>query len=398
MSKPASHELPIILLISNEDSDGKVNEALSTDNISYQLHTTDFSTIDLNDLLHVDLIVIEETISSCKNLLPLCSSISETEIPFIIVSAFAFQEDRVAGFEAKAVDYITKPFCNGEFVLRVLTQLEIKIQRDKISAINKDITEKKRSIDESIRYAKRIQHALLPPEDYISELLGENFVLYMPKDIVSGDFYWVGQANNSIVIVAADCTGHGIPGAFMSVLGISLLNEFVSRNQITSANILLTKLRKEIKRSLRQRGRSNEARDGMDIAICVLDKEAKKMQYAGANNSLYIVRDNMGEAELIEVKADKMPVGFYPKRDRPFTNHEIELELSDTIYLFSDGFVDQIGGENEKKFKSSNFKDLLLSISDEPLLKQKEILEEKISSWMSSFFQMDDILVVGFRV
>jgi serine phosphatase RsbU (regulator of sigma subunit) len=268
---------------------------------------------------------------------------------------------------------------------------EIEAQRDFAHKQNEEITD-------SINYAKRIQSAMLPPEPYISELLNENFILYKPRDIVSGDFYWVKQVNQYIIIVAADCTGHGIPGAFMSILGIGYLNEIVQRRELTQANLVLNELRKQIKNSLRQHGGRDESKDGMDMALCALDLKNRTMQFAGANNPLYVIRGVGAEANLKEYKPDRMPIGYYDGQDIPFTNHDLKLEPGDTFYLFSDGFNDQKGGAANKKFMSSRFRDLLLGIQDQTMYDQKLILDKTLSDWMGTNAQIDDILVMGVRV
>jgi len=239
---------------------------------------------------------------------------------------------------------------------------------------------------------------MLPPETFINELINENFILYKPRDIVSGDFYWIKQVNQYIVLVAADCTGHGVPGAFMSMLGMSYLNEIVQRREITQANEVLNELRKQVKHSLRQHGQRDESKDGMDMALCVIDLKDMQMQYTGAHNPLYLIRDVDGRPELREIKADIMPVGFYHGKDKTFTNHDIQLEMGDTFYIFSDGFIDQKGGKDNKKFMSKNFKNLLLEIQDQPMLDQKDVLDKTLTDWMGDNSQMDDILVIGIRV
>jgi serine phosphatase RsbU (regulator of sigma subunit)/Tfp pilus assembly protein PilF len=282
---------------------------------------------------------------------------------------------------------------------------ELKEQNDKIIKVNEELKQlnkitnnQKEEIISSINYAKRIQSAILPPETYITELLNENFIFYKPKDIVSGDFYWINQVQHYIILVSADCTGHGVPGAFMSMLGISYLNEIVQRRKITQANQVLNELRKEIKHSLRQTGKKEESRDGIDIALCVIDSEKNIMQYSGAHNPLYLISNNNGESVLKEFKADPMPVGVHFSTDKPFTNHEIQLEIGDIFYIFSDGFADQIGGENNCRFTTTNFKKLLLEIHDQPMYEQKEILEQTLKKWMGEHPQRDDILVIGARV
>ncbi len=253
---------------------------------------------------------------------------------------------------------------------------------DELIVLNEAISKQNNEIIDSINYAQRIQSAMLPPETYITELLNENFILYKPRDIVSGDFYWIKQVNQYIVLVAADCTGHGVPGAFMSMLGMSYLNEIVQRREITQANQVLNELRKQIKFSLRQHGQRDESKDGIDMALCVLDLKSMKLQYSGANNPLYLIRDVNGTPELKEIKADRMPLGYYQGKDRSFVNHDIQLEIGDTFYMFSDGFIDQKGGKEEKKFMSKNFKNLLLEIHDQSMHDQKEILDKTLSDWM----------------
>ena len=282
--------------------------------------------------------------------------------------------------------------------------IELKEQNDKIIKANEELkllnettNKQKDEIISSILYAKRIQSAILPPEAYITELLNENFIFYKPKEIVSGDFYWIKQVEHYIILVSADCTGHGVPGAFMSMLGISCLNEIVQNREVTQANQILNELRKEIKHSLRQTGKKEESRDGMDMALCVIDNKKNILQYSGAHNPLYLITNNNGESVLKEFKADPMPVGVHFSSDKSFTNHEIQLEIGDTFYIFSDGFADQIGGNNNNRFSSEKFKKLLLDIHDNPMYEQKEILEQTLNDWMGEHSQRDDILVIGVR-
>lgn len=275
---------------------------------------------------------------------------------------------------------------------------EIESQRDQLEIQRDVVIKQKNEILDSINYAQRIQSAIMPPELLFSELLDEVFILFKPRDIVSGDFYWIKQVNQYIIVVAADCTGHGVPGAFMSMLGISYLNEIVQRREITQANQVLNEMRAQIKHSLRQHGQPDESKDGIDMAICVIDSKTKVMQYSGANNPIYLIKDVNGNPELQEIKADKMPLGYYQGKDKPFTNHEFKLEMGDTLYLFSDGFVDQKGGKENRKFMSKNFKELLLEIHDQPMYDQQKILEKKLADWMGHNSQIDDILLMGIRI
>jgi ligand-binding sensor domain-containing protein/serine phosphatase RsbU (regulator of sigma subunit) len=263
---------------------------------------------------------------------------------------------------------------------------EIQRQRDHIAEINREITD-------SIMYAQRIQSAVLPDESYISQHLKEYFILFKPRDIVSGDFYWVNSKDSKTIIVAADCTGHGVPGAFMSMLGVSLLNEITSSSKDYSAADILNELRDNVKSTLSQTGKKDEAKDGMDLALCIIDNNNRKAQYAGAYNPLLLVKNG----EMIVLKADKMPIGIHIANEKPFTNNDFIIDKGDVIYMFSDGYADQFGGPENKKFKSCNFRDLLFQNHQKPMAEQKEILEQVFNSWKGNYAQIDDILVIGFR-
>jgi len=258
-------------------------------------------------------------------------------------------------------------------------------QRDLISGQNTQIMA-------SIVYAQRIQKALLPSEKLFDKLFQEHLVVYQPRSIVSGDFYWIRQINNSILIAVADCTGHGVPGAFVSMLGISMLNDIARRHEVSLPNQALDVLRDEIKNALKQTGKESEQKDGMDIALCVIDTQTLKMNYAGAYNSVIIVR----ESELTELNADKQPIGIYLK-ERPFSCQEYQLQKGDMLYLYSDGYVDQFNNE-AVKFKKKQFKELLLEIAKENAADQKRALNQSITQWKGEAQQTDDITVVGIRI
>jgi len=263
-----------------------------------------------------------------------------------------------------------------------------------ISNLQKDeLVFQKKQITDSIQYAKSMQNGLLPEMKMIKRVLPNHFIFYKPKDIVSGDFYWVKKVNDVILIAAADCTGHGVPGAFMSVLGISLLNEIVRRKEIKKANQTLEVLRYDLKESLNQTKGDYTNNSGMDIAFCAINHKKKIIEYAGANTPLYLVRDN----KLIEYKPTRNPIGITPI-EIPFQNNEIEFEPDDIFYLFSDGFIDQFGGDNGKKYRTRRFKHLLLEIHNKPLDIQKDLLELNLKTWMGSKNeQVDDIMVLCFR-
>ena len=273
---------------------------------------------------------------------------------------------------------------------------ELEVQKNIAMQQRDEIAHHQKEIMDSIYYAKRIQNAIMPKEDTISKILPEHFVLFRPRDIVSGDFYYFKHINNYAVIVAADCTGHGVPGAFMSMLGSAYLNEIVVNNQDgLNTGHVLDMLRESIIESLQQTGKVDEAKDGMDIAICILDLDTKKVQYSGAFSPMFLVR----EGELEEYRADRMPIGIHDYVDVGFTSYDIDVQKDDIIYIFSDGYASQFGGKMGKKFMSSRMKKLLLEISGEPMDEQKKILNEKIEAWMGTQYdQVDDILVIGFKI
>ncbi len=269
---------------------------------------------------------------------------------------------------------------------------EIEAQRDEITIQRDEILRQKEEITDSINYASRIQTAILPLKDHFQKAFVDHFVLFKPRDIVSGDFYWIAENKDKLYFTAADCTGHGVPGAFMSMLGVSSLNEiFGNENNSLTAARILELLRIKIKFSLRQTGKEGENKDGMDMAMCVLHKKKNILEYAGAYNPLYLFRNG----ELQVYKADRMPIGIYHVEKDHFTNHEIKLKSGDSIYIFSDGYVDQFGGPVQTKFKSGNFKKLLGEIQNQPMSKQKQILEERFYKWKGELEQVDDVIVIG---
>jgi serine phosphatase RsbU (regulator of sigma subunit) len=269
---------------------------------------------------------------------------------------------------------------------------EVVKQKDEIEKKNTVLEYQKKEIEDSIRYALRIQSAVIPSEKDCNDLFRESFVFFRPLNIVSGDFYWIGQVENKIVFTAADCTGHGVPGAFMSMLGVAFFNEIVNKDHITEPDIILNHLRDRVIQALQQQGISGEARDGMDIAIVTIDLNENKLTFSGAYNPLILIRNG----EIFETAGDKMPIGIYEKME-PFTRHEIKLEKGDVFYMTSDGYEDQFGGPDGKKFKSRQFKQLLLEIHKFPMNVQKEIIEKRFEEWKGDLKQVDDIVVTGVR-
>jgi phosphoserine phosphatase RsbU/P len=288
---------------------------------------------------------------------------------------------------------------------------KISGQRDELENQRNLLSDQKKELTDSINYAQKIQTAVLPKDDILKELLPEHFVLYKPRDIVSGDFYWIKQIKNFTVIIAADCTGHGVPGAFMSMLGISMLNDIVNKSRFDSAGEILDRLRSKVKHTLNQEGKEHEQKDGMDISLLIFDNNKNDLQYAGAFNPLYIIRNKnqvdvsgidefdileVNDFKLIEIKGDHQPIAIY-SNEKNFRTHQIKLCKNDSLYIFSDGYYDQFGGTKGKKLMAKKFKELLLQIQNEPMTRQKEILNDTFIRWKKDIQQIDDVLVIGIK-
>ncbi|MFW5793095.1 MAG: tetratricopeptide repeat protein [Bacteroidota bacterium] len=297
---------------------------------------------------------------------------------------------------------------------------EIKAQRDELGSQRDYVIKQKdmieashRRITDSINYAQLIQSALLPSSEVLDEILPEHLVFYKPRDIVSGDFYWVKQIKHYTVVIAADCTGHGVPGAFMSMLGIAFLNEISRKEDVNTAADILNLLRQEIKSALYQKHHDDKANDGMDMGVLFIDKNNMEAHYAGAKNSLFVLRSNKHKEEvesvgkiiltenndnlLVEVKGDSQSVSLTPS-ETEFTNQKLKLFSDDILYLFSDGYIDQISGMTNRRFNTTRFKDLLFNIYKEPLSKQHSLLEKTYNEWRGDNEQIDDIIIVGIKL
>ncbi len=282
---------------------------------------------------------------------------------------------------------------------------ELREEKEKVEIINKEVIEQKSVIEhhnieimDSIKYAKNIQEALLPGLSEVNNLFKNCFVLYMPKDIVSGDFYWFAQNGDTRFIAAVDCTGHGVPGAFMSIVGNTILNEIVNEKKITVPGDILLELHKGVKIALNQNAKEFERRDGMDITLCAFNSNSNEIQYAGANRPLWIYRKNKSN-ELEIIKATKFPIGGLElEQNRVYQNHVVKVDEGDCLYLFSDGYADQFGGPKGKKFMLTNLQRLLLENLNNPMDVQKENLTNAFLDWKADAEQIDDVLVIGIRI
>ena len=271
----------------------------------------------------------------------------------------------------------------------------LDLKNSKIEIAYNTIGLQHKDIKDSINYAKRIQEAILPPGKFIKEHLPNSFVFYSPKDIVSGDFYWVEPIDNKILFAAVDCTGHGVPGALMSIVGFNLLSKAVNEYHLSQPSLILDSLSNGIGKTLHQTDNDSEIKDGMDIALCSIDFNKKSLEYAGAFNPIYIIRNK----ELIQIQADKRPIGYHINGQlEKYTNNEFNLQKGDTIYVFTDGYADQFGGEKGKKFKYKSLQNLLISIQDKDMEEQKNILVDTFINWKGKLEQVDDILIMGIRI
>ena len=263
----------------------------------------------------------------------------------------------------------------------------IKLQVAQLKQKNKEITD-------SINYAKKIQTAILPSKMDIKSKLPDSFVYYRPKDIISGDFYWLTEKNNKIYFVTADCTGHGVPGALMSMLGITYLNEIINEKNILQPSLILDELKNSIINSLTSSDDGDSLKDGMDMTLYSLDKTNLKLNYSAANNGLYIIRDN----QIIKLDPDKQPVGSNPRQELPFTDFTFDLKPNDFIVSYSDGFSDQFGGPKGKKYKYKQLQELLLELNNKSTDSIPLLLNSIFEKWKGSLEQVDDVLIIGVRV
>jgi len=264
---------------------------------------------------------------------------------------------------------------------------------DLVNSEKSELEFKNKNLTDSLIYAKRIQEALLPSENYFRKHFRDSFILFRPKDIVSGDFYWIGEKDDNVFVVAADCTGHGVPGALMSMIGIEIIGKAINESNIETPSLILAVLNRALEKTFKgEKNIGTIIRDGMDIGLCRIDMARKKMVYSGAFFPLYLIRDN----SLTEIKGDKLIIGLNPE-GISYTDHQIDILDNDIFYIFSDGFVDQFGGSENKKFMYRRFRYLLTKIHGFSVDDQKAILDEEFRGWMGNNVQVDDIMVIGFR-
>jgi serine phosphatase RsbU (regulator of sigma subunit)/HAMP domain-containing protein len=271
---------------------------------------------------------------------------------------------------------------------------EVVRQKSEIENKNEELEILYKQVTDSIHYAKRIQEAILPPSALIDQILPNSFVLFKPKDIVSGDFYWIEKKNGLTYFAAVDCTGHGVPGAFMSLVGHNILKDIISNTNVIKPSEILDKLREGVINTLHVSNSGTQSKDGMDITLCCINFDTLELQYAAAYNPLCIVRDG----ELIIYNANKFPIGAFIGEKENFDNITIQLQKNDQLYIYSDGYADQFGGPNGKKFMVGNFRKLLVQLANKPITEQMGFLKTTLDNWQGDLEQVDDVLIIGLKV
>lgn len=407
----------VLLIIDRKIDIDKISDILKSHFSNTEVYPTsnDNNLLDkvesvMPDIIIFDIDYVEDQLNN--NLSVIIQILRIKQFPIIVLSS---TEDYNKVIKSGVINFIQKPYSDiilaSSFrtsvnliqILKSISLKEQKIeeknQRIQLQIKNENnqreiIIRNNKEIMADIRYASRIQQSILPNVTIINEFFNEYFILHQPKSHISGDFYWVSKQNKKKIIAVGDCTGHGISGGLMHMLGSVYLNEIVSNGNFKTASDILEQLRDHIMKLLNQTGEMGETQDGLDIALCIVDDDNTKLQYAGANNPLYLLR-NKG---ITEIKGDRMPVGIHINFNKPFTNHIVDLESNDQVYLFSDGYADQFGGPMGKKFRYKQFKELLISISHEPMNIQKEILNNVHDKWRGTLEQIDDILVFGIKI
>jgi sigma-B regulation protein RsbU (phosphoserine phosphatase) len=327
------------------------------------------------------------------------------DIPIIMLSA---TESLKAAYEVGANDFISKPFNQYELLIKVRSALNL-VEKIKQAQVVKRLEEDKVAEFETLRetnlvwqdelsrnlkFSGKIQKSILPLPEKIDSVLNKNFILSIPGKIVSGDFYWIGNYKNYKTVAAVDCTGQGIPGALMTMAGMAFLNDILGQTSNFTPALVLNQLRDKLMNLLKQTVEDSDSCYGMDVSLVMVDPEKKKLHFAGAYNPIYVVQNN----QLVELKGDRMPIGINLDFERDFQDNSLDVNPGDCVYLFTDGFADQFGGAENKKFRYKQFQELILDVHNLPMSQQKDILQKTFTEWKGSYSQVDDVLVIGFKI
>lgn len=403
MDKP----LHILLLEDNAADVELLVRQLNKADMSFELHLADSKQefiAELNKQIP-DIVLSDHSLPSF-NSLEAMRIVKEKglDIPFILVTGSVSEEFAVQCMREGSDDYILK-----NSLVRLPSAIESSISKRQVKREKQameslhaelkqayvEIEQMHKDITDSINYAKQIQEAMLPETGLLEKYIPKSFIIYKPKDIISGDFYWFNEVAGKIVVVVADCTGHGVPGALMSMVGNNLLNDIVSAKKITRPGKILSELDAGVRKLLKQDVRGNKTQDGMDITVCSIDKKTKTLEFAGAKHHLFYFR----ERKLELIKGDRMSVGgFQTEAKRTYTNHKIHYTAGDTLYMFSDGYADQFGGRKDKRMQTKNLVKLIQSTLALGLQEQEDLLLEWFSKWKGSQKQTDDILLIGMQL
>lgn len=399
-------QLKILLIEDNAFDASLLQRELKKANMNHSLRIVDNKELFIKELYNFrpDVVLSDHSLPSFNSLEALrIARELRPDIPFILVTGAVSEEFAVECMKAGADDYILKSSLIRlpSSIVNVFSKKVIKREKEIIESLHnglqvayKEIKEKNISITDSINYAKLIQEAMLPEKGVLAKIFSQSFILNKPKDIVSGDFYWFTEYENKLLIAVADCTGHGVPGALLSMIGYNLLSEIVNIKGVTQPAEILKILNEGVRRILKQDSKENHTRDGMDVALCSIDRKNQKLIFAGANRPLFCFRND----GLEFTKGNSYGIGGIQSSIGEYTSHEFSFNVGDVIYMYTDGFVDQFGGKGNKKMMRGNFVNLLTSIQYYDLLEQEELLNQWLKDWQGDLEQTDDILLIGIKL
>ena len=396
MNQENTLDLPSVLIVDDNVKNLQIlGGFLQNEELTVEFAIDGMSALNWLNKKEFDLILLDIMMPGMDGY-ELCSLIKKnpatSETPIIFITVKKDSESVIKGFESGAVDYITRPFIKSELLIRVKTQLNIRKANEQINHYLKEIEERNKNISDSIEYASYIQNAVISTSEDNLKYLPEHFILFLPKDILSGDFYWLCEADNKLIIAVMDCTGHGVPGALMSILGITLLNEIILREKVSEPERILERLRSKLILSLGQNRVVINVKDGIEGSIISYNKTTGILKYSGSHNPVLYVHDH----NLYKIKGDRIPIGFYEKEAK-FSSQAINIVKGDLIYLFSDGYHDQFGGPDNKKIMFRRFKELIRENHVLPLESQRIKLKEYLNLWKGDLEQTDDISLIGIR-